>query len=76
VNRIQKIRKDAGFELTDRVLVQVVASEGLTKSLATFKTYICAEILADRLDFSNTISDGIEVEINDEIIKVDVTKKG
>jgi len=76
VNRIQKIRKDAGFELTDRVLVKVVASEGLTKSLATFKTYICAEILADTLDFSNSISDGTEVEINDEIIKVDVTKKG
>jgi len=76
VNRIQKIRKDAGFELTDRVLVKVVASEGLTKSLAIFKTYICAEILADTLDFSNSISDGTEVEINDEIIKVDVTKKG
>ena len=76
VNRIQKIRKDAGFELTDRVLVQVAASEGLTKSLATFKTYICAEILADTLDFSNVISNGTEVEINDETIKVGVTKKG
>jgi isoleucyl-tRNA synthetase len=58
------------------VLVQVAASEGLTKSLATFKTYICAEILADTLDFSNVISNGTEVEINDETIKVDVTKKG
>ncbi len=76
VNRIQKIRKDAGFELTDRVLVQIAASEGLTKSLATFKTYICAEILADTLDFSNVISNGTEVEINDETIKVGVTKKG
>jgi isoleucyl-tRNA synthetase len=76
VNRIQKIRKDAGFELTDRVLVKVVASESLTKSLATFKTYICAEILADSLDFTNAISNGTEVEINDETIKVDVTKKG
>ncbi|NCW88356.1 MAG: isoleucine--tRNA ligase, partial [Chitinophagia bacterium] len=76
VNRIQKIRKDAGFELTDRVLVKVVASESLTKSLATFKTYICAEILADSLDFTNAMSNGTEVEINDETIKVDVTKKG
>jgi len=76
VNRIQKIRKDAGFELTDRVFVQVVASEGLTKSLATFKTYICAEILADSLDFSNAIINGTDVEINDETIKVVVTKKG
>lgn len=76
VNRIQKIRKDADFELTDRVLVKVVASESLTKSLAAFKPYICAEILADTLEFTNAISNGIEVEINDETIKVDVTKKG
>ncbi len=76
VNRIQKIRKDADFELTDRVLVKVVASENLTKSLAAFKPYICAEILADTLEFTNAISNGIEVEINDETIKVDVTKKG
>ena len=76
VNRIQKIRKDADFELTDRVLVKVVASESLTKSLAAFKPYICAEILADTLEFTNAISNGVDVEINDETIKVDVTKKG
>jgi len=49
VNRIQKIRKDAEFELTDRVLVKVQAPASLINSLASFKTYICDEILADSL---------------------------
>jgi isoleucyl-tRNA synthetase len=76
VNRIQKIRKDAGFELTDRVLVKVQASAGLTNSLASFKTYICDEILADSLEFFNEMSQVTTIEINEETIQVQVTKKG
>ena len=76
VNRIQKIRKDSGFELTDRITVQVQAPDKLRNSLAEFKTYICAEILADTLEFCTEVSNGTEVDINDEIIKVIVTKKG
>ena len=76
INRIQKIRKDSGFELTDRIQVQVAAPAGLTNSLAEFKTYICAEILADTLEFCTEIPNGMEVDINEEIIKLIVTKKG
>ena len=76
VNRIQKIRKDAGFELTDRVLVKVQAPAGLTNSLASFKTYICDEILADSLEFSNEMVEATTIEINEETIQVQVTKKG
>ncbi len=76
VNRIQKIRKDTGFELTDRVLVKVQAPPGLTNSLASFKTYICDEILADSLEFSNEMDQVTTIEINEETIQVQVTKKG
>jgi isoleucyl-tRNA synthetase len=76
VNRIQKIRKDSGFELTDRVNIQVAAPEGLKDSLAQFKTYICAEILADTLEFVPEIKDGTEMDINDVLLNVNVLKKG
>lgn len=76
VNRIQKIRKDAGFELTDRVLVKVQAPASITNSLASFKTYICDEILADSLEFSNEMAEITTIEINEETIQVQVTKKG
>lgn len=76
VNRIQKIRKDSGFELTDRISVSVSAANGLKDSLAKYKAYICAEILADELEFSSVIKDGIVIDINDVSLNVIVSKKG
>lgn len=76
VNRIQKIRKDSGFELTDRIEVQVTAADGMKDSLARFKDYICAEILADKLDIVAEIKDGIDIEVNDIQLKAIVSKKG
>ena len=76
VNRVQKIRKDKGFDLTDRVEIKVLAPGGLKDSLAQFKTYICAEILADKLEFVPEIQDGIELDINDVLLNVIVSKKG
>ena len=76
VNRIQKIRKDSGFDLTDRIDVKVAAENGINDSLAKFNDYICAEILADKLEFISKIDDGIEIEVNDNPLKVIVLKKG
>jgi isoleucyl-tRNA synthetase len=76
VNRIQKIRKDSGFELTDRIEVKVNVSNGLKQSLAQFKDYICAEILADNLEFVPEIEKGTTIDINDVSLNVIVSKKG
>lgn len=76
VNRIQKIRKDSGFELTDRIEVKATAVDGLKDSLAQFKDYICAEILADKLEFLTQLDSGTEIEINDVSLNVIVLKKG
>ena len=76
VNRIQKIRKDSGFELTDRIEVKVSAHNSMKDSLTKYNTYICAEILADKLEMLSEIQDGIEIDINDDSLKVIVSKKG
>ncbi|MGZ8545136.1 MAG: DUF5915 domain-containing protein, partial [Flavisolibacter sp.] len=76
VNRIQKIRKDSGFDLTDRIEVLVAANNGISQSLAKYNTYICAEILADKLELKTDIDGGIEIEVNDNPLKVIVLKKG
>jgi isoleucyl-tRNA synthetase len=76
VNRIQGIRKENGFNLTDRIIVKVSANEGLQASFTEYKTYICAEILADSLEFQLVINDGNAIEINEAIINVNVIKKG
>lgn len=76
VNRIQKIRKDSGFELTDRIHVQIDTNEALKSSLIAYKDYICAEILADMLEFYSIAEGGTEVEVNDNQLVTIVTKKG
>jgi isoleucyl-tRNA synthetase len=75
VNRIQKIRKEQEFDLTDRIDVRVAAPNGLKESLARFKDYICAEILADSLELVPEIEEGLEIDVNDIYIKVNVLKK-
>jgi len=75
VNRIQKIRKDNGYELTDRILVKITEATTLTESITQFNHYICAEILADKLELVPEIANGTEIEVNDVSLKVFVTKK-
>jgi len=76
VNRIQKIRKESGFELTDRIAVLVSDNESLRPSITQFKSYICAEILADSLEMVPDMTDGTEIEVNEINLKVQVHKKG
>ncbi len=76
INRIQKIRKDRGFALTDRINVIVAAPNGMKDSLTAFNTYICAEILADKLEIVPEIQDGTTIELNDVSLNVIVLKKG
>ena len=75
VNRIQKIRKDNGYELTDRIMVQVTENDELKNSIARFNSYICAEILADELELVPALANGTEIEVNDIPLKVFVSKK-
>ena len=76
VNRIQNIRKDSGFNLSDRIDVKVSENAELQPSIIQYKDYICAEILADSLAFLPAITNGIEIEVNDAILQVNVLKKG
>ncbi len=76
VNRIQNIRKEQGFDVTDRIMVKVSENEELRTSFTQFNNYICAEILAEKLEFSSEISNGIEIEVNNTPITVHVLKKG
>jgi isoleucyl-tRNA synthetase len=76
VNRIQKIRKESGFDVTDRIEVKVAANNGIGQSLAKYNDYICAEILADKLELTSQIDEGTEIEVNDNPLKVIVLKKG
>lgn len=50
VNRIQNIRKESGFEITDRIRVTFKADDIITRAAVSNLNYICAEILADSFE--------------------------
>ncbi|MGM0477979.1 MAG: isoleucine--tRNA ligase [Bacteroidota bacterium] len=50
VNRIQNFRKDAGFEVTDKINVSIDTNEEIRAAIEANKDYISAEVLADAID--------------------------
>ncbi len=75
VNKVQNIRKESGFELTDKVEVFVSENETVHDSFMKFKDYICAEILAEKMEFVADLQRGTQIEVNDATLKVNVIKK-
>ena len=75
VNRIQNIRKESNFDLTDRISVKLLTNVNLKDSIEQFKEYICTEILADELDWVSEMNEGIEIEVNEMMLKIEVIKK-
>ena len=69
INRIQNLRKDKGFEVTDRIDLKVLKHAGISPSLIKNKDYICAEILAANLDLVDTLDgeDSVSVEVDEQI---------
>ena len=76
VNRVQNIRKEANFELTDKILLRIVDNTKLKDSINEFSDYICREILALEIDWVPSIEDGVDVEINDQKLRISVLQKG
>jgi isoleucyl-tRNA synthetase len=74
VNRIQKIRKESGYELTDRILVKIEEYEPLKSAIINFSDYICTEILADSIQLVSQVPEGTEIEVNEATLKVLISK--
>lgn len=69
VNRIQNIRKDKGFEITDRISVRIKGPENVQRSIKNNFEYIRTEILATSLELVDQLegSDAIPVDVDDDL---------
>ncbi|MGF7231935.1 isoleucine--tRNA ligase [Arachidicoccus sp.] len=74
VNRVQNIRKESKFELTDRIFVKVLDNEKIRPAIEKFNLYICSELLADSVSFVSSLETGIEIDIDDIMLKISVIK--
>jgi isoleucyl-tRNA synthetase len=69
VNRIQNLRKDKGFEVTDKIDLEVLNDSSIKASILNNKIYICAEILATSLEFVDSLNDkdAVNIEVDEDI---------
>ncbi|HZY09769.1 MAG TPA: isoleucine--tRNA ligase [Bacteroidota bacterium] len=75
VNRVQNMRKDAGFSVTDRIRIYYEGSERLTKAIQSLKEYIQNETLAVKFD-DTPPPDGYatEVDLNSETCAITIAR--
>ncbi|RAJ12149.1 isoleucine--tRNA ligase [Olleya aquimaris] len=74
VNRIQNLRKDSGFEVTDRIVVQLQEDKHITQAVKSNIDYIKAETLTDNLEIINQVNNGIEIAFDDVNTKLFIQK--
>jgi len=76
VNRIQNIRKEAGFDVTDKITVLIEDHEFVREAVKRHSSYIGSQTLATSVSLTKNFSaDNVkEVEVDEVIVKVMVTK--
>ena len=69
INRIQNLRKDQGFEVTDRIEITLSAEEKLATAINNNLNYICSETLADeiRITSYDSLENGQELELTEGV---------
>lgn len=73
IKRIQAMRKDSGFEITDRINVILEDNEQLAAAVKVFGDHIAAQVLANSIAMGDA-SEGVEAEFGDFNAKIIVTK--
>ncbi len=74
VNRVQNLRKDMGMEVLDKISIEVENHQELaTSSLTEFKDYICTETQSLRLEFKENVTDAVEVDIDEFVLKIKIS---
>jgi len=66
VNRVQNLRKDSGLEVTDRIVLKIDTNELVQKAINANKEYVCAEVLANDVEFTSLNGDALLTDLAEE----------
>ena len=76
VNRIQNLRKNSGFEITDKIHLTIKTdAEAMRDAIQTHKTYISNQVLATSIDFVNQLNDGVLLDFEEFDVAVKIEKQ-
>ena len=74
VNRIQNIRKSSGFEITDKIIVEIEKKAEINVAVEHFAQYIASQVLANEVKLVDSISGATELDFDDYKVNVKVVK--
>ncbi len=74
INRIQKLRKDSNFEVTDRIEIFAKVPEEFVTPLNAMREYIKTETLAEKFEFVDNLDNSTQIEIDDRLLEVKLNK--
>ena len=71
IKRIQTIRKESGFNITDRINVTITDAKAITDAIDTHRQFICSQVLANSITTGGTDGQEIEIDGVKALIKVE-----
>ncbi|HNW49240.1 MAG TPA: class I tRNA ligase family protein, partial [Bacteroidales bacterium] len=74
VNRIQNLRKESRFDVTDKIIVEIEPQQDVVDSLRQFSEYVCNQTLATEIKLNSAIEGGFDIEWDEGTLKIKVTK--
>jgi len=77
INRIQNLRKDSGFEVTDKINIEIVKLSEIEGAINAFGDYIAEQTLAESIKMVDSVeqNSAIDVEIEEGLVTQILIKK-
>ncbi|MDQ1160374.1 isoleucyl-tRNA synthetase [Chryseobacterium sp. SORGH_AS 447] len=74
INRIQNLRKEKDFDLTDRIVIFLEEDSPLLEDIKKNEEYISSEVLSNKIEIVSSLSNFNEIEIDEVNFKINVEK--
>ena len=74
INRIQNLRKDSGFDVTDKISIVMQQHPETNAAVAAHKDYIMSQVLGVTLEIAEKVEDGVNVDMDDYMLGVKLIK--
>ena len=74
VNKIQNLRKDKDFEVTDKINIELAQTDYIATAIDVYNEYICGEVLANTLVLIGDIKTEDTIDIDLHTVKIKLSK--
>ena len=74
INRIQNLRKESDFDVTDKIILYIGKHPKTDLAVENFSPYIASQVLAERIELTDHLENGKEVEIDEIKTSIKIEK--